>query len=197
MCQERPADAPAWMIEYLQALKAGSSPVSFGSPRPRTAAGTFLRVLSINDVYKLDNYPHVTSAIRAAKAEAAALDCVVISTLNGDFLSPCILSALDGGKSMVEALNVVGIDYVGLGNHEFDFGFHALAARLADFRGKAINSNVSSEPLDKLPRYERIKVGSREVVLAGLLTHDMTIYGTPKTTPMVVKPIEAASAVWD
>ena len=79
-------------------------------PPPRSAHGTFLRVLSVNDVYKLDNYPRVASAIKAAKADASdGMDCVVTSTCNGDFLSPCTLTALDGGKAMTEALNLTGI----------------------------------------------------------------------------------------
>jgi len=55
-----------------------------GPRRPRTACGTFLRIVTVNDVYKLDNYPRVASAVAAAKKAAAALDCVVISTLPGD-----------------------------------------------------------------------------------------------------------------
>ena len=50
------------------------------APRPVGASGTFLRVLMVNDVYSLDNYPHVASAVAAAKAAAAGLDCKVAAT---------------------------------------------------------------------------------------------------------------------
>ena len=40
----------------------------------------------------------------------------------GDAYSPSLLSTLDKGKSTVEFLNAVGVDYMVLGNHEWDFG---------------------------------------------------------------------------
>merc|ERR1719393_942763 len=63
-----------------------SADVTLG-PRPRHAAGKFLRILTINDCYKLDHYPRMAAAVEAAKAEADSLGCVVTSHLNGDFLS--------------------------------------------------------------------------------------------------------------
>ena len=50
------------------------------------------------------------------------MDCVVIATLNGDFLSPSVFTTLDGGRVMADALSEACIDYVCLGNHEFDLG---------------------------------------------------------------------------
>jgi hypothetical protein len=84
-------------------------------PRPKAAVGTFLRIITINDVYKLDNYPRVATAVESARSSMADLDCVVSSHLNGDFLSPCTLTALDGGKVMSEAVNHACIDFVCLG----------------------------------------------------------------------------------
>ena len=40
----------------------------------------------------------------------------------GDAYSPSLLSTMDKGKSAVEMLNAVGVDYMVLGNHEWDFG---------------------------------------------------------------------------
>ena len=34
--------------------------------RPATAHGKFLRIITVNDVYKLENYPNVATAILAA-----------------------------------------------------------------------------------------------------------------------------------
>ncbi len=36
--------------------------------RPSSAEGAFLRILTVTDIYKLDNYPYVASAIIAACA---------------------------------------------------------------------------------------------------------------------------------
>ena len=40
----------------------------------------------------------------------------------GDAYSPSLLSTMDKGKSTVDMLNAVGVDYMVLGNHEWDFG---------------------------------------------------------------------------
>ena len=190
-CAEMPDDPIAFMAKHL----AGGKNTGI-LPRPRGAVGTFLRMLSINDCYKLDNYPRVATAVNIAKAEAATLDCVVTSHLNGDFLSPCSLTAIDGGRGMTEALNKAKIDYVCLGNHEFDFGFDVVAARMNSFKGKCINSNVDNEKLNHLPKYDVLKVGERKVIVAGLLTGDTSIYA-PSSRPMVTPPAEAAKAVWE
>ena len=120
--------------------------------RPTGAVGTFLRVLTINDVYSLDNYPRFATAVKQARTSSKQLDCVVTSTLNGDFLSPCILTAIDGGRSMLEGLNMAEVDYVCLGNHELDLPWKSLAQKLSDFNGKVINSNVHNEEMSKFPR---------------------------------------------
>ena len=77
--------------------------------------------------------------------------------------TPCTLTALDGGKAMTEALNQAGIEYVCIGNHEFDFGFDFFASRMKAFKGKAINSNVENAELASLPRYDILAVGDRKV----------------------------------
>ena len=48
--------------------------------RPASAQGTFLRIIAVNDVYKLNNYPKVATAVLATRAATKALDCVCIST---------------------------------------------------------------------------------------------------------------------
>lgn len=76
----------------------------------------------VNDVYKLANYAHVATAIQEYKSAADDLDMEVVSCLAGDFLSPSLLTSLDGGRSMLDVVNQVGFDMVSIGNHEFDIG---------------------------------------------------------------------------
>src|SRR5579872_3524509 len=40
---------------------------------------------------------------------------------SGDFLSPSAMSNLFQGEQMVDLLNLCGVNYATLGNHEFDF----------------------------------------------------------------------------
>lgn len=194
-----------WLLQpkksNVQGCDAEQSSTSFLSegalpPRPVGAVGTFLRVVTINDVYDLKNYARAASAVRAARASAKELDCVVTSHLNGDFLSPCVISALDGGRVMMQGLNVAEIDYVCLGNHEFDMGFDTLRDRLKLFKGKCINSNISNPQLSHLPRYHTVKVGYRTALLAGFCTDDVGIY-LPKNRPTAVPIIDACIKVWN
>ena len=123
-----------------------------------------------------------------SKAFTGALDCKAIGTLNGDFLSPCVLTALDGGKAMLEALDVAGFDYVCLGNHEFDIGIERLASNLGHLQScKVINSNVHNKELATLPKNAVVTVGDKTVLVGGFLTNDSFIYppsmipGEPRT----------------
>ena len=147
-------------------------------------------------MYKLDNYPRVATAVAAARASVAVRGGVALACLNGDFLSPCTVTALDGGKAMADALNYALIDYACLGNKEFDLPLPSLVRSLARFtHGKVLNSNVLDQELAALPRFDCVRVGERTAVLAGLLTPDRTKYrptGYPHAMPMA----EACNEVW-
>lgn len=174
----------------------GANATSKLGGRPAGAVGTFLRVIMINDVYVLDNFPHFASAVLEAKRTQERLDCVAISTLNGDFLSPCILTALDGGRGMIGGLNAAQVDYVCLGNHELDLPLDRLALRLGELNATVINSNFNNPELAAFPRYATIKVGERTALLGGFLTDDLSIYApTPKLSFVPVD--KACTEVWE
>ena len=191
--QNKPSDPAAFLASHFKEQSGGSGLL----PRPRSAVGKFLRVITVNDVYVLDHYPRLATCVNLAKAEAESLGCVVSTHLNGDFLSPCSLTAIDGGRGMTDGLNHAKIDYVCLGNHEFDFGFDLIPVRMAQFNGKCINSNVRDEKMTKaLPKYDIIEVGDKKVLVGGFLTRDTSIYA-PSNTPQVTPPEEAAVQLWD
>ena len=52
-------------------LAAEPNPCSAG----RAAVGEVLRIVTVNDVYKLDNYPDLAGFLRAVRATAAAQRC--------------------------------------------------------------------------------------------------------------------------
>lgn len=167
-------------------------------PRPRDAAGTILRIVSINDIYKLENYPSVQTAIQSFKQTAE--DAVVISCLNGDFLSPCLFTSLDGGKTMFDVLKVVDIDYICFGNHEFDIDLNILNKRLKTSPSKFLNGNISNLPIadvsdNLLPRYDIVKVGNRQVAFAGFCTNNTDIF--KPGIDLVIQPVfDALKEIW-
>uniref|UniRef100_K3WTG5 5'-Nucleotidase C-terminal domain-containing protein n=1 Tax=Globisporangium ultimum (strain ATCC 200006 / CBS 805.95 / DAOM BR144) TaxID=431595 RepID=K3WTG5_GLOUD len=113
-------------------------------------------LLSVNDVY--DMYPNEQG--RGGIAELATLlerekaklppDVTLLITLNGDFLSGSEVGERHKGAHMVELMNHLGIEYVVLGNHEFDFGASVLKQRIAESKFKWFGSNVRDAATEAL-----------------------------------------------
>ncbi|MBI4783276.1 MAG: 5'-nucleotidase C-terminal domain-containing protein [Oscillatoriophycideae cyanobacterium NC_groundwater_1537_Pr4_S-0.65um_50_18] len=167
-------------------------------PRPREAVGTYLRMVSINDVYDIESYPYVETVIQNLKQTAE--DAVVVASLSGDFLSPCMITSLDGGKAMLDVLKVVNIDYLCFGNHEFDINLDVLCERFKTYTGKCLNSNILDLPIidasgQRLSKYEVIAVGDHRVAFAGFCTNDRDIFRAG--TNLTIQPIfEALQETW-
>jgi 5'-nucleotidase len=120
------------------------------TPTAAVAAPCRLRIIQINDVYELDAFPSLATAIRNLRGgggdgtdnnDAAAADATVV-LLAGDFLAPSLLSSLDQGMSMVDCLNALGITHVCLGNHEADVTITALRQRIQESHFTWVNSNL-------------------------------------------------------
>jgi 2',3'-cyclic-nucleotide 2'-phosphodiesterase (5'-nucleotidase family) len=145
---------------------------------PAPPRGPTLRLVCINDVYTLENLPRLRTLVQ----EQARVDPadVLLTTLAGDFVGPSMLSSLDNGRGMVDCLNAVPIMIVTLGNHEADIPVEALRARIAEFRGTWLSTNVLG--LDPaLPTARILEVshaGSRRVRvgLLGVVMDDAAVY---------------------
>ncbi|MEP6865009.1 MAG: 5'-nucleotidase C-terminal domain-containing protein [Deltaproteobacteria bacterium] len=134
-----------------------------------------LRILSINDIYVLDHLPRLATLLRAHVLPAPD---VTISIIAGDFVGPSLLSSLDAGRGMVDCLNALGIDYAILGNHEDDISPAELHARVAEFRGTWLSTNVDFDPA--MPRDAIVRVGDHAVGLVGVVVTDLAVYrGAP------------------
>jgi 2',3'-cyclic-nucleotide 2'-phosphodiesterase (5'-nucleotidase family) len=91
----------------------------------------------------------------------------------GDAYSPSLLSTLDKGKSTVEMLNAVGVDYMVLGNHEWDFGPEITRERVWESNFPVLASNaidIDGLPIDGTVRTAMINVGPFRVGIMGLIT---------------------------
>ncbi|NEP49115.1 MAG: bifunctional metallophosphatase/5'-nucleotidase [Moorea sp. SIO3C2] len=167
-------------------------------PKPREAVGNYLRIISINDVYDIKNYPYVETVIQSLKETSE--DAVVIACISGDFLSPCLITSLDGGKAMLDVLKVVNIDYICFGNHEFDVTVDVLCERFKTYEGKCLNSNILDLPIvdasgQPLPKYDIVEVGSHRVAFAGFCTNNTDIF-RPGTN-LTIQPIfDALKETW-
>ena len=92
----------------------------------------------------------------------------------GDTISPSIESNTYKGKQMIEAWNLLGLDYATFGNHEFDFGPDVLRQRIAESSFKWLAANVvdkktgtlfAGTPEFVIREFEGVKVGIFGIVL--------------------------------
>ncbi|MDW3192502.1 MAG: bifunctional metallophosphatase/5'-nucleotidase [Cytophagales bacterium] len=109
-------------------------------------------ILQMNDVYEIA--PLEGGKVGGVARVATVLDSLkainpnTISLLSGDFLSPSLIGTLKyqgqkiAGLQMVEALNVLGLDYVGFGNHEFDVKEHEVQQQIDRSAFTWISSNT-------------------------------------------------------
>jgi len=145
------------------------------------ARGPRLRIVAINDVYQLDNFPRLATLI-ADLTRADPVDRTLV-TLAGDFLAPSLLSSLDQGRGMVEVLNAIGVTHVTLGNHEDDIEVGALRQRVAELHALWLGTNTpefspalaaSDIVRVRSPMGEEVRVG-----LIGVVVDDPTLYRRP------------------
>ncbi len=83
-----------------------------------------LTILGVGDIYAFDAHRGRGGVARlnaVARAERAA-NPNTLYLMDGDMLSPSLLSGLDGGRNMIELTSIVPFDLAVPGNHEFDFG---------------------------------------------------------------------------
>src|SRR5687768_3840746 len=132
------------------ATPAHAQPVASTPLRP---SGPTITILHLNDVYEISpieagkagGLARVSNFRARLKARVSNL----ITTLGGDYVSPSALGTarVNGerlaGRQMVAVLNVLGLDWAVLGNHEFDIPEAAFRARLAEAKFGVVASNVT------------------------------------------------------
>ena len=134
-----------------------------------------LRIILTGDLYELPpdkgrgGYAKLASVVQQEKAGSKHSIFVHV----GDAYSPSLLSTMDKGKSAVEMLNAVGVDYMVLGNHEWDFGPEITRERVWESNFPVLASNaidIDGLPIDGTVRTAMINVGPFRVGIMGLIT---------------------------
>jgi len=139
------------IVSVLFVLVAGVTALTrSGSDVPPPASIT---IVHFNDVYEIDAVENGASGGLARVA--TVIDRLkrsgrtVMTTLGGDFLSPSAIGTarVNGerlaGRQMVDILNLIGLQYATLGNHEFDLSERLFKARMAEAKFKTIVANVT------------------------------------------------------
>jgi 5'-nucleotidase len=179
--------------------------IAGGPPAPvHSQSGATITILHINDVYEIDaieggRYGGLSRAATILRGLERARSPVLM-TLGGDYLSPSAIGTaiIDGqplaGRQMVDVLNLVGVDWAVLGNHEFDVSEAAFRARLGESRFRIVASNVSDvngQPFAGTVRSAivPIRAGGRTIRL-GLI--GLTIDSSRRPWVRYTPPVDAA-----
>ncbi|WP_437896791.1 5'-nucleotidase C-terminal domain-containing protein [Sorangium sp. So ce124] len=159
--------------------------------------GPALRIVCVNDVYLLDNLPRLATLVR--RHAAGPVDRF-ITVMAGDFLAPSLLSSLDHGRGMVDCMNALPITHTIFGNHEADVELPELRARVQEFRGTWLNTNMPSFS-PALPTHEILDISSPggrtvRIGLLGLLVHVKGLYRRDAFGGIDIEPANEAALRW-
>lgn len=96
-----------------------------------------------------------------------------LMTLGGDTVSPSVETRTYRGKQMIDAWNMVGLDYAVLGNHEFDLKTNELLDRMKESKFTWLVSNVVDTKTKKifggLPPFVIRDIGGVKIGFIGML----------------------------
>lgn len=175
-------------------------------------------LLQVNDVYQ---FAPVDKGKAGGLARVLTLSKQVMSEspntlflFSGDTISPSVESNTKigdqrlQGKQMIEAWNLIGLDYAALGNHEFDFGPSVLLDRIKESKFKWLAANVIDKKTGKIfadtpefvvREFDGVKIGIFGILLPDTLKTSRTdgavdIRNPCATAARVIPKIRAAGA---
>lgn len=145
---------------------------SFAQDKP-----VHVTILHVNDVYQFQPVDRGErgglARLMTIKKDAVDENPNTIFTLGGDTISPSVESMTYKGAQMIDAWNLIGLDYSVLGNHEFDFKTADLLARMKESKFKWLGANVwdtqTNAVFAGLPPYELREFDGVKVGIIGLL----------------------------
>ncbi len=144
-------------------------------------------LLQVNDVYQISP---IDKGKAGGLARLATLRKKIQSEspntlflLAGDTLSPSVASNIFKGEQMIAGWNAAGLDYAGLGNHEFDFGDEILLERMKASKFGWLGSNVINRKTGRnfggMPPFVIRNFGGVKVGLFAILTPETAKSSSP------------------
>ena len=145
---------PSWSIIPAEARELVRAAFAPAAAPVSTVDSTLLRVLALTDLHgQLESRVWDWSEGRAVGGAAAlkpwldslakACRCVSIRLDAGDEMQGTPVSNLSYGRTMIAAMNAMGIDAAAIGNHEFDWSIDTLRARMQDAHYKFLSANIT------------------------------------------------------
>lgn len=152
--------------------------------QPAYAAGpTEIRILHLNDFHGFaqpykpfgENDLRGSIAALANRVNELAKEKPTLILAAGDFIQGHNWANFSKGKASIELMNLMKIDALVVGNHEFDFGQETLKERINQAKFPVLAANVEGFPL--LKPYVIKEVGGLKVAIIGVITEE-----TPQAT---------------
>ncbi len=156
-----------------------------------------LTIVHVNDLDRMEGNGDSGGVARLATviSDIRAQRGTVLATSSGDSISPSLLSSFDEGAHMIALLNMVGLDAMALGNHEFDFGPDVTRTRIAEANFTMLSNNAF-EPdgtlIDGVKENMMVEVGDHMVGIFGLTTDGTAVKSSPGNITFS-DPVEVAA----
>ncbi|QCI66611.1 bifunctional metallophosphatase/5'-nucleotidase [Phreatobacter stygius] len=143
---------------------AGTGPAQAQSRAPDVT------LLLVNDIYKMGDeqgrggFARLNAIVKAERARGTPM----LYVHAGDMFSPSLMSGFDQGAHTVELVNIAPPDVFVPGNHEFDFGPEAYAARRREAKFAYFAANMRAADGSVLPGHEDGRIFDLGVVKLGV-----------------------------
>ncbi len=130
-----------------------------------------------NDVHcAADGY----SLLKGLKNEALKETDYVGVVSSGDFIQGGNLGVVSKGEYIINLMNLVGYDAVGLGNHEFDYKLNRLFELQKMLNAPLVNVNLKNEKNESVfEPYKIITYGETKVAFLGVVTPETITSSSP------------------
>jgi len=148
--------------------------------------GAPLRILYFNDFHGFaepyipygEKDPKGGIAWLAAEADFLRQEKPTLFLVAGYVLHGHNWANLSQGRASIELFNLMGIDALVAGNHEFDYGLDVLGKRIEEADFPVLGANV--EGLDRLRPYVIRMIGGVRVTVLGVVTEDTPVATHPR-----------------
>lgn len=149
-----------------------------------------LTIFFINDPHaQLQNLAKVKFIIDREKQNSE-----VLTVCTGDIFSgnPAVDNYTEKGYPMIDLMNQIGFNIMGIGNHDFDYGLEIMSERMsqANFPWICANVNTENSILPQPLAYKSLKTPSLKITFLGLIETNGSNYATiPSTHPWRVNTL--------
>lgn len=159
-----------------------------------------ITLLQVNDVYQFAPVDRGTrggiARVMSLKKEIQKGSPHTLFLFAGDTISPSVESITYKGAQMIEAWNVVGLDYATFGNHEFDFGPEVLLERIKESRFPWLAANVvdkkTGKPFGGVQRFVIREFDGVKIGIFGLVLPETKSTSRPGPDVDFLSPCETA-----